>query len=357
MMDWTDRHCRYFLRLISGRVLLYTEMVTTAALIHGDRERLLRFDPAERPVALQLGGSEPADMAACARMVEDRGYDEINMNVGCPSDRVQSGRFGACLMAEPSLVAECVAAMKNAVGIPVTVKTRIGIDERDSYEQLCAFTEAVASAGCDALIVHARKALLQGLSPKENREVPPLRYEVAERLKEDFPCLPIVVNGGISTLEQARSFLGTLDGVMIGREAYHNPWMLARADREIFGNDIPEPTRHQVVEAFVPYLERQLQAGVPLNAMTRHILGLFQGQPGARAGGGPSASKRTCPAPMPACCGGPHRARGSAPRSTPPRGTDQRAWIGCLSRSSAPSAWLRRTPPPRPGCRTTRSGS
>ncbi len=282
MMDWTDRHCRYFLRLISGRVLLYTEMVTTAALIHGDRERLLRFDPAEHPLALQIGGSEPAAMAACARLGADRGYDEINMNVGCPSDRVQSGRFGACLMAEPGLVAECVGAMKDAVDIPVTVKSRIGIDHQDSYEDLCAFTDAVASAGCDTLILHARKAWLQGLSPKENREVPPLRYEVAERLKGDFPRLPIVVNGGISTLQQARSFLGTLDGVMIGREAYHNPWMLAGADREIFGDDKSAPTRHQVIEAFVAYLERELRAGVPLNAMTRHVLGLFQGQPGAR---------------------------------------------------------------------------
>jgi tRNA-dihydrouridine synthase A len=282
MMDWTDRHCRYFLRLISRHVLLYTEMVTTAALIHGDRERLLRFDPAEHPLALQIGGSDPAAMAACARMGADRGYDEINMNVGCPSDRVQSGRFGACLMAEPDLVADCVAAMKDAVDIPVTVKSRIGIDHQDSYEALCAFTDAVAAAGCDALIVHARKAWLQGLSPKENREIPPLRYEVVERLKGDFPRLPIVVNGGISDLTQASSYLGKLDGVMIGREAYHNPWMLAGADREIFGDDHPEPTRHQVVEALVPYLERQLQAGVPLNAMTRHVLGLFQAQPGAR---------------------------------------------------------------------------
>jgi len=282
MMDWTDRHCRYFLRLITRHTLLYTEMVTTGALIHGDRERFLRFDPAEHPVALQLGGSEPADMATCARMGEDRGYDEINMNVGCPSDRVQSGSFGACLMAEPTLVADCVVAMKNAVKVPVTVKTRIGIDRQDSYEDLCAFTEAVASAGCAALIVHARKAWLKGLSPKENREVPPLRYDVVTRLKRDFPYLPIVINGGFTNLEQARGFLEQLDGVMIGREAYHNPWMLAAADREIFGDDHPVPTRHQVVEAFIPYVTRQLATGVPLNAMTRHILGLFLGRPGAR---------------------------------------------------------------------------
>jgi len=282
MMDWTDRHCRYFLRLITRHTLLYTEMVTTGALIHGDRERFLRFDPAEHPVALQLGGSEPADMAPCARMGEDRGYDEINMNVGCPSDRVQSGSFGACLMAEPTLVADCVVAMKNAVKVPVTVKTRIGIDRQDSYEDLCAFTEAVASAGCAALIVHARKAWLKGLSPKENREVPPLRYDVVTRLKRDFPYLPIVINGGFTNLEQARGFLEQLDGVMIGREAYHNPWMLAAADREMFGDDHPVPTRHQVVEAFIPYVTRQLATGVPLNAMTRHILGLFLGRPGAR---------------------------------------------------------------------------
>jgi len=283
MMDYTDRHCRFFLRLITRRTLLYTEMVTTGALIYGDRERFLRFDPAEHPVALQLGGSDPKELAACARMGEERGYDEINLNVGCPSDRVQSGRFGACLMAEPELVAECVAAMKDAVGVPVTVKTRIGIDERDSYEDLCGFTQAVAAAGCDALIVHARKAWLKGLSPKENREVPPLRYDVVERLKEDFPRLPIVINGGIGDLAQVLDFLDRLDGVMIGREAYHHPWMLAEADRLIYGDDHPIPTRREVLEAFVPYAERQLMAGVPLSAMTRHLLGLYQGQPGARA--------------------------------------------------------------------------
>jgi tRNA-dihydrouridine synthase A len=283
MMDYTDRHCRFFLRLITRCTLLYTEMVTTGALIYGDRERFLRFDPAEHPVALQLGGSDPEELAACARMGEERGYDEVNLNVGCPSDRVQSGRFGASLMAEPELVAECVAAMREAVRVPVTVKTRIGIDERDSYEDLCGFTQAIAAAGCDTLIVHARKAWLKGLSPKENRDVPPLRYDVVERLKGDFPRLPIVINGGIGDLAQALDFLDRLDGVMIGREAYHNPWMLAAADRLIYGNAHPLPARREVLEAFIPYAERQLAAGVPLSAMTRHLLGLYQGQPGARA--------------------------------------------------------------------------
>jgi len=283
MLDWTDRHCRYFLRLISRRVRLYTEMVTTGALLHGDRERFLRFDPAERPLVLQLGGSEPRAMADCAGMGEDGGYDEINMNVGCPSDRVQSGRFGACLMAEPDLVAECVVAMKETVRLPITLKTRIGIDDRDSYEALCRFVDGVRAAGCDALIVHARKAWLQGLSPKENREVPPLRYDVVEQLKGDFPGLPIIINGGVRSLDQAKSLLTRLDGVMIGREAYQNPWMLAEADREIFGDRTRAPTRREVLEAFANYAERQLAEGVPLNAMTRHVLGLFNGRPGARA--------------------------------------------------------------------------
>jgi tRNA-dihydrouridine synthase A len=282
MMEWTDRHCRYFLRLISRHVLLYTEMVTCGALIYGDRDRFLRFHQAERPVALQLGGSAPKDLATCARIGEDWGYDEINMNVGCPSDQVRSGRFGACLMAQPALVAECVASMKNAVAIPVTVKTRIGIDDRDSYEELCTFTETVAAAGCDALIVHARKAWLEGLSPRENREIPPLRHAVVERLKRDFQSLPIVLNGGITDLTQVKSFLLQVDGVMIGRAAYQNPQLLSTADREIFGDDRPEPTPHQVLEALVPYVEQELQAGVPLQAMTRHVLGLFQGRSGAR---------------------------------------------------------------------------
>lgn len=282
MLDWTDRHCRFFLRLISRHTLLYTEMVTTGALIHGETARFLRFDPSEHPVALQLGGSDPADMARCARLGADWGYDEININVGCPSDRVQNGRFGACLMAEPETVAACVTAMKEAVSVPVTVKTRIGIDDRDSYGELVEFVGQVAEAGCDALIVHARKAWLSGLSPRENRDVPPLRYAVVEQLKQDFPTLSISLNGGITTLDQALGFLDRLDGVMIGREVYHNPWILAEADRRLFGDDHPLPTRHQVIDAFIPYVERALAEGVPLTAMSRHLLGLFQGQPGAR---------------------------------------------------------------------------
>ena len=237
MLDWTDRHERYFLRLISRRALLYTEMVTTGALLHGDSERLLAFNAAEHPLAVQLGGSEPAAMAACARMAEERGYDEVNMNVGCPSERVSSGAFGACLMAEPRTVAACVEAMQTAVFIPVTVKTRIGVDERDSYAHLAHFVDTVAAAGCRTFIVHARKAWLKGLSPKENRSVPSLRYEVVYRLKHDFPDLQIVLNGGVTTLEQARLHLAQVDGVMMGREIYHNPFILAEADRLLFGDE------------------------------------------------------------------------------------------------------------------------
>ena len=283
MLDWTDRHYRYFLRLITRHTLLYSEMVTTGALIYGDQDRHLRYDPAEHPLALQLGGSDPQAMAQCARLGADWGYDEVNINVGCPSDRVQNGRFGACLMAEPGLVADCVAAMKAAVALPVTVKCRIGIDDRDSYAELTEFVGAVAAAGCDALIVHARKAWLQGLSPRENREVPPLRYDVVARLKTDFPGLTIAINGGILSLEAAAVFLTHLDGVMIGRAAYENPWMLAAADGLIFGDPGPPLTRHQVIARVLPYVERQRSAGVPLGAMSRHLLGLFQGCPGARA--------------------------------------------------------------------------
>ncbi|MES9888810.1 MAG: tRNA dihydrouridine(20/20a) synthase DusA [Candidatus Sedimenticola sp. 6PFRAG1] len=283
MLDWTDRYCRYFLRLISRHVVLYTEMVTTGAIIHGDRERFLKFDKFEHPVVLQLGGSDPADLAQCAKLGEEWGYDEINLNVGCPSDRVQSGRFGACLMATPELVAECVDAMKQSVSIEVTVKHRIGIDDRDSYGELCDFIGASSEAGCRTFIVHARKAWLQGLSPKENREIPPLSYETVYRLKQDFPALEIIINGGITTLDQSKVHLEHVDGVMIGREAYNNPWMLAEADLHIYGDDHPIPTRHEIVEQLIPFIEQEQAAGTPVNRVSRHILGLFNGQPGARA--------------------------------------------------------------------------
>lgn len=282
MMNWTDRHCRHFLRQISRHTWLYTEMVTTGAILRGDTQRFLRFDAAEHPVALQLGGSDPADLAASARIGEDFGYDEINLNVGCPSDRVQSGRFGACLMAEPQLVADCVAAMRAAVRIPVTVKTRIGIDDRDSYEHLHDFVTRVAEAGCETLIVHARKAWLKGLSPKENREVPPLRYDVVAQLKQDFPHLEVIINGGVKTLDVMEEQLNVLDGVMIGREAYSNPYLLAEVDRRFYGADTPIPARETIVAAQRDYIADELAAGTPLGSITRHMLGLFQGQPGAR---------------------------------------------------------------------------
>lgn len=283
MLDWTDRHCRFFLRLISRHAWLYTEMVTSAALLHVDNPgRFLDFDPSEHPLALQLGGSDPAELASCARMVADWGYDEVNLNVGCPSDRVQSGRFGACLMAEPSLVAECVAAMAEGA-LPVTVKTRVGIDDRDSYPQLAAFIETVAAAGCGTFIVHARKAWLQGLSPKQNREIPPLNYDRVYRLKQDFPGLTLVLNGGLTDLAAATGHLQHLDGVMVGREVYHNPYnSLVDVDRLYYGDQHPLPSRHQVMQAFAAYADGQLRQGVSLQAMTRHILGLFHGQPGAR---------------------------------------------------------------------------
>ena len=281
-MERTDRFCRYFLRLITRHTLLYTEMLTSAAVLHGDRARLLAFDDAEHPVALQLGGSDPDDMASAARIAEQHGFDEVNMNVGCPSKRVHAGRFGACLMAEPQRVGECVAAMRSAVDIPVTVKTRIGIDRRDSYEHLAAFVQRVAEHGCETFIIHARKAWLSGLSPKQNRDVPPLRYELVHRLKQDFPRLRIVVNGGVTTLEQARRHLAHLDGVMIGREAYHNPYMLAQADGAIFGEHRAVATRREIVEAFLPYVARELGRGTPLARITRHLSGLYQGVPGAR---------------------------------------------------------------------------
>jgi tRNA-dihydrouridine synthase A len=283
MMDRTDRHCRYFLRLITRRALLYTEMVTTGAILFGDRERHLAYDAAEHPVALQLGGADPGALAECAAIGAAYGYDEINLNIGCPSDRVQRGRFGACLMAEPDLVAECVAAMRRATDIPVTVKCRIGIDERDSYDDLRAFVDPVADAGCATFIVHARKAHLQGLSPKENRDVPPLRYDFVYRLKDERPDLEIVINGGVASLMEARKHLAHVDGVMLGRAAYQAPYMLAEADHLFFDGGPAAPSRDDVLETYAQYAEQQRDGGVPLGPLTRHILGLFQGQPGARA--------------------------------------------------------------------------
>jgi tRNA-dihydrouridine synthase A len=283
MMDWTDRHCRSFHRLLTRRALLYTEMITTGAVLHGDRRRLLRFDEAEHPVALQLGGSEPRDLAESARIAQDFGYDEINLNVGCPSDRVQDGRFGACLMAEPALVGACVAAMKRAVTIPVTVKCRIGIDDQDTEAALDTLTAAVKAAGVDALIVHARKAWLQGLSPRENRDIPPLDYGRVYRLKATHPDLHISINGGIGSIEAARDHLAHVDGVMMGRAAYQEPWRLLAADAVVFGEEAIFTNPKQALEAFFPYVERELAEGTRLHAMTRHVLGLFRSVPGARA--------------------------------------------------------------------------
>jgi len=283
MMDCTDRFDRFFLRQISAQTLLYTEMVTTGAILKGDRERYLRFDSAEHPVALQLGGADPADLAACARVGEDFGYDEINLNVGCPSDRVQSGRFGACLMAEPQLVAEGVGAMQDAVSVPVTAKCRIGIDDREDYAFLQEFVGAVRNAGCQTVIIHARMAILSGLTPKQNREIPPLRYDVAARIKADFPDLEVILNGGVADLDEAADHLDTFDGVMIGRAAYHTPWILAEADARVFGTSPAARARDEVVHAMLPYVEKQVSTGVPLQRITRHMLGLFHGQPGGRA--------------------------------------------------------------------------
>lgn len=282
MMDWTDRHCRFFLRLLSQHALLYTEMVTTGALLHGDRARFLDHDASEHPLALQLGGSVPAELATCAKLAEDWGYDEVNLNVGCPSDRVQHNMIGACLMGHPALVADCVKAMRDAVGIAVTVKHRIGINGRDSYAELCDFVGQVAEAGCRSFTVHARIAILEGLSPKENREVPPLRYEVAAQLKRDFPALEFVLNGGIKTLEECRTHLQTFDGVMLGREAYHNPYLLAEVDRQLFGIERAAPSRGDVLRQLRPYIERHLAQGGATHHITRHVLGLAQGFPGAR---------------------------------------------------------------------------
>ena len=280
MMEWTDRHCRSLHRLLSPNAVLYTEMVTAAAIRHGDRERLLGFSPAEQPVVLQVGGSDPGLLAEAAKAGAEFGYDEINLNCGCPSDRVQAGRFGACLMAEPALVAECVAAMAAAQPRPVTVKTRIGIDDSAGYEFLARFIETVAAAGCAHFIIHARKAWLKGLSPRENREVPPLDYGMAYRLKREFPALAVSVNGGISDLAAIDAHLGQLDGVMIGREAYQNPWFLAEAEQHLY--QAAPTTRAGIVQAYLPYIESQLARGVPLHAITRHMLGLFNGQRGGR---------------------------------------------------------------------------
>lgn len=280
MMDWTDRHDRYFLRLFNPHVRLYTEMVTTGALLHGDAPRFLRFDASEHPLALQLGGSDPVALARCAKMAEDWGYDEVNLNVGCPSDRVQQGRIGACLMAEPALVADCVASMQAAVKIPVTVKHRIGIDGLEDYEHLRHFVATVAATGCHTFIVHARIAILNGLSPKENREVPPLRYEDVYRLKADFPALDIHLNGGVKTVAEIERHWQHIDGVMVGRQAYHNPWILAQA-LPLFGTG-PVPGRDEILQRYLDFMARELADGVPLSQMTRHILGLYQGLPGAR---------------------------------------------------------------------------
>lgn len=283
MLDWTDRHCRYLHRLLSHHALLYTEMVTTGALLHGDVARHLRFDAAEHPVALQLGGSEPQDLAHCARLGQQWGYDEINLNCGCPSERVQRGAFGACLMNEPQLVADCVKAMVDAVSVPVTVKHRIGIDQREDYGFVRDFVGTVAEAGCRVFIVHARNAWLKGLSPKENREIPPLRYAVAAQLKRDFPHLTIAINGGFQTDAAVQEQLAVLDGVMVGREAYHNPWWLARWDTLHLGGVERALTREGIEEAMVDYMEREARShGIPWYAIARHMLGLRNGLPGAR---------------------------------------------------------------------------
>ena len=284
-MDWTDRHCRFFHRLLSAHALLYTEMVTTGAILHGPRDRLLAFDPAEHPVALQLGGSEPDDLAASARIGSDAGYDEINLNCGCPSERVQKGAFGACLMREPALVANCVTAMRGAVDVPVTVKCRLGVDDDDEEQRLFSFVEQVSAAGCETFIVHARKAWLKGLSPKANRDIPPLKYPLVAKLKRERPDLTVILNGGLASVaasSEAIKDLG-LDGAMLGRAAYQNPWDLAEADPTFFkaGPNFDDP--HAVIEALLPYIEREISKGERLHAIARHILGLFQGRPGARA--------------------------------------------------------------------------
>ena len=283
MMDWTDRHARFFLRLISRRSFLYTEMVTTGALLHGkDPERFLVYDHSEHPLALQLGGSDPTDLAKCAKMAAGFGYDEINLNCGCPSDRVQRGRFGACLMAEPDLVADCLAALSES-GLPTTLKTRIGLDHREDYAFVATLVEKARAAGTQTVILHARKAWLKGLNPRQNREIPPLHYNVVHQIKQDFPDLTIILNGGLTTLAECTEQLRHVDGVMMGREAYQNPWILAKVDRQIFADDSPEKTRAEIITPFHNYASQQVAEGVPIQALTRHILGLFNGVRGARA--------------------------------------------------------------------------
>ena len=283
MMDWTDRHCRVFHRLLARRARLYTEMLTSATIVHGDRERLLAFDASEHPVALQLGGSGPQELATSAKIGEDFGYDEINLNVGCPSDRVKEGRFGACLMAEPELVASCVDAMKRAVKIPVTVKCRIGIDDQNPEDALGRLAHGVVGAGADAVIVHARKAWLQGLSPKENRDIPPLDYDRVYRLKAAMPHVPVIINGGIASVAEAKAHLAHVDGVMLGRAAYQEPWRLLAVDPELFGEAAPHATMKDAFEAMMPYIARELACGTRLHAITRHFVGAYHGVPGARA--------------------------------------------------------------------------
>jgi tRNA-dihydrouridine synthase A len=281
MMDWTDRHCRFFHRLLAPSALLYTEMVTTGAIIHGGADRFLAHNPEEQPLALQLGGSEPGELAACARIAEQRGFSEINLNVGCPSDRVQLGRFGACLMLEPELVSVCMEAMQDAVEIPVTIKTRLGVDDHYSYPYVSEFVSKIAETGCRVFIMHARKALLAGLSPKQNRDVPPLHYDWVYRLKQEFPQLEIVINGGIDTPAAVKEHLERVDGVMLGRAAYHTPWLLAECQQQLFGGQLN--TREDVIEAMNAYLENQISRGVAAKHISRHLLGLFQGLPGAKA--------------------------------------------------------------------------
>lgn len=283
MIDWTDRHCRFFLRLLSSRAFLYTEMITTGAILRGDPHRHLDFNKSENPIGLQLGGSNPLDLAACAKRGEDWGYDEINLNLGCPSDRVQKGKFGACLMREPDLVAECIFAMKSAVSIPVTIKTRIGVDEHDHYDLLHDFIKKISVAGCDYFIIHARKALLKGLSPKENREIPPLRYEVVQKLKMDFPEFSFVLNGGIKNLDSAKKLLDNFDGVMLGRAIMSEPYILADVDRLFYGEERIPLTRENALECYLAYMREERKKGVPVSILARPIMGLFQGCTGAKA--------------------------------------------------------------------------